>query len=226
VTRGNLSGLAVNDFGSCLGHTGATLTSSDAQLPAPGNLFTYLVHGQSYTCGVGSLGFGANETQRTNFDAQACAPAVVVERTAVSETLIAGTVDGNYQSTHTKNDIGETIREVLTGGSPASRYSFLEHRFVVDVAPGTVIELVLFGERSASTDGDDLRFEWSTNGTTFTPVQVALPTFYDDKPVAGPLPATLSGPVTIRVIDSDRTAGHQFIDYMYIDQLVVRSITY
>lgn len=89
-----------------------------------------------------------------------------------------------------------------------------------------MIELVLYAERSDSTDGDVLRFEWSTDGTTFTPIQISVPTDYQDKSVMGPLPATLDGPVTIRVIDPDRTPGHQFIDYVWIDKSVVRSITY
>ena len=41
----------------------------------------------------------------------------------------------------------------------------------------------------------------------------------------GELPPTLAGPVTIRVIDTDRTPGNSTMDTILIDSLVVRSIS-
>jgi hypothetical protein len=227
VTIGTRAGLAAGDFGPCVGYTSA-LTFSDSTLPAIGALITYLVQGRSFTCGIGSLGFGANEVERINLDLDACGPAVLVDRLTVSETSVAGTVIGTHLNTHSANQAGETIGEEQSGGNPSSRYGFLEHRWVVNVAPGDLIELLVQGERSQPTDGDDMRFEWSTNGTTFTPVSmgslpfnVAVSTL-----IVGPLPPTLSGPVTIRVVDTVRTPGSDAFDWVFIDWLAVRSISH
>ncbi len=227
VTRGDLAGLAAGDFGSCIGSS-MTPTFSDPAIPASGALFLYLVQGQSLTCGIGSLGFGANEAQRTNLDPGACGPPVVVERHTESETSVSGTViAGTYLDTQSANNLGESIGEEQTGGNPSSRYGLLEHRFVIDVAPGSVVQLLVQGERSEPTDGDDMRFEWSTNGATFTPVSMgSLPFIPDGTVLVGPLPATLSGPVTIRVVDTVRTPGSDAFDWVWIDRLAVRSITF
>jgi len=81
------------------------------------------------------------------------------------------------------------------------------------------------GFRSVSTDGDDFRFEYSTDGVTFTPVALAsLPSSDDDTDLVGALPADLTGTVTIRVVDTDRSAGNQTLDAVSIDELFVRAI--
>jgi len=185
------------------------------------------VQGQSFTCGIGSLGFGANEALRTNLNGGACGPVTMVERVAISETHVAGTVVGTYVNTQVADYLEQMVGEVQSSGSPSSRYGFLEHRWVVNVAPGSAIELRVTGERSPSFDGDDFRFEWSTNGTTWTPIAMpSMPTGAFQPAVAGPLPSTLSGAVTIRVVDTVRTPGTDASDALWIDYLAVRSLSY
>jgi len=122
---------------------------------------------------------------------------------------------------------GETIYEVLIGNTPSNWYGFLDHRFTIDVAPGDVIELLVRGQRARTDDGDDFRFEWSTDGTTFTPIPMAsLPLRWAVGQVSGPLPATLSGPVTIRVVDTVHTPGSDPYDWVWIDWLAVRSTSF
>jgi hypothetical protein len=149
----------------------------------------------------------------------------VVERRSLSGTVVAGVASGSHTLTHQADGAELSVQEQLSGGNPSSRFSFLEYRFTVDVAPGGRIELLVRGRRTASSDGDDFRFEWSTNGTTFTPVPM------DPLPVGaagirvGDLPPTLSGVVTLRILDTDRTPGQQALDTVLIDSLVVRSIS-
>ena len=67
--------------------------------------------------------------------------------------------------------------------------------------------------RTASADGDDFAFEYSTDGVNITPVSLAsLPYSANDIDLVGTLPAGLTGTVTIRVVDTDRTVGNQAID--------------
>jgi hypothetical protein len=113
-----------------------------------------------------------------------------------------------------------------SSGNPANRYAWLEHRFTINVAPGSRVQLVVKGARYSSPGADDYRFEWSTNGTTFTPVPMdSLPPWGTGTLRIGEMPPTLSGPITLRVVDLDRTPGHQSAYNLWIDWLVVRSIS-
>ena len=91
---------------------------------------------------------------------------------------------------------------------------------------GTKKELHVEGFRSNSTDGDDFRFEYSTNGgSTFTAVSITSLPFSDNNiDLIGTLPGNLTGSVIIRVVDTDRTAGHQSLDTVTIDELWIRAV--
>ena len=154
--------------------------------------------------------------------------AAVRTRMAVraGETPVAGTVTGTYAATTASDNVRESIQEVLTkGGNPSSRYSYLEHRWTVNVTAGSRIELHVEGFRTQSSDGDDFRFEWSTDGTNFTDAGLpSLPTSDNDTDVQAVLPSNLSGPITIRVVDTNHAAGGQSLDTVSIDELFVRSV--
>ena len=91
------------------------------------------------------------------------------------------------------------------------------------MGPGTVRELHVEGFRTSSTDGDDFRFEWSTNGATWTPVALtSLPLSDNGVDLIGTLPSGATGTVILRVVDTNRTAGTQALDTVTIDELFVR----
>jgi hypothetical protein len=145
---------------------------------------------------------------------------------ANGETNPAGTVTGSYFDTETSNNVRESIQEVLTsGGKPAARYSYLEHRFTFNVPAGTRTELHVEGSRTSSSDGDSFRFGWSTDGVTFTAAPIPdLPFSDGNADLSGLLPAGLSGNVTIRVVDTNHNAGGQFLDTVSIDEIWIRIV--
>ena len=198
----------------------------DPSLPAPGTGYTYLVLAQSFDCGMGTLGWTSSEVERTNANGGACQGKPHTDSHASSESTVFGMVNGSYLDTVSSNDMRETITEVLSGGSPSSRFSRLEQRWNVTVAPGSRIELHVEGFRTISTDADNFQFEYSTdNGASFSSVAMQDLPFADDGiDRIGSLPSTLSGNVIIRVVDTDRTAGHQTFDTVSIDELWVRSV--
>jgi hypothetical protein len=103
------------------------------------------------------------------------------------------------------------------------RFSQLEHRWTVALGPGSIRQLHVEGFRTSSTDGDDFRFDWSTNGTTWTAVALAsLPASDTGVDLIGTLPAGATGTVFLRVVDTNRTAGTQALDTVTIDELFVR----
>jgi hypothetical protein len=226
ISRGALGAWGSGDYGSCLTQGLFQTTYSDADVPAPGEGFFYLVSAQNLDCGIGSLGASASEAERVNTNAGSCIGVTHTDRHATGESNPTGTVTGTYNDTLSSNNVSESIQEVLsTGGTPASRFSFLEHRWTFNVAAGTHVELHVEGSRTNSTDGDTFRFGYSTNGTNFFPLSTAdLPLTDNDSEVQGALPATLSGTVTIRVIDSNRAAGTQSLDTVSIDEIWIRTV--
>jgi len=225
VTRGTLSTLG-STYGACLIQGLPGTSYPDSSDPAAGQGFTYLIQAQNFDCGLGTLGFDSDEQERAPGPGS-CSGVAVSDARASAETPVFGTVSGTFGATLTSNDAVETITEVLsTGGSPSTKFSRLEHRWSFTVAAGSTIELHVEGFRGASTDGDDFRFEWSTNGgTTFTPVTMAsLPPADGDTDLVGILSGAVSGSVLIRVVDTDRTAGHQTLDSVALDELFMRSI--
>ncbi len=225
VTRGDLRSFTTGDYGGCAAQGVFGTAWSDASVPFEGEGFFYLVSGESFDCGSGTLGTASSETERANANPLACVGIVVTDRRPFGETPVAGTVTGTFQNLQASDNVRESIQEVLSsGGNPSSRYSFLEHRWTVDAAPGSRVELHVEGSRTSSADGDSFRFEWSTDGTTWTPVSMpALPTV-EGGDVQGLLPSNLSGTVTVRVVDTNRTAGSQTLDTVSIDELWIRAV--
>jgi N-acetylneuraminic acid mutarotase len=223
VTRGDLAAKGVSQYGACMSNNVATLGYDDTTVPTPGQGFFYLVQAQNFDCGLGSLGTTSSEQQRTNLNPSACGGLSVTDAHASSQSTTLGTVTGTLANTQSSNDQYETITEVLSsGGNPANRFSELEQRFTFTVGSGTKKELHVEGFRSNSTDGDTFRFEYSTDGVNFTPVTLALPLSDDNIDRIATLPGSLTGAVTVRVVDTDRTAGHQTLDAVTIDELWIR----
>ncbi len=224
ISRALISGTGPGHYGACF-QQGITGTSvADGTVPPPGDGFAYLVQAQNYDCGLGSLGLRSDESARVNTDAGACTGLSVVNSHATSQVPVTGTVAGTLVDVETSDDSVQTIAEVLSGGNPANRFSLLEHRWTFNVSAATTRELHVEGARSVSTDGDDFRFEWSTNGTTFTPIAI-LSLDGSDFDVVGAFPGGAAGTVTIRVVDTDRTPGHQTLDQVQIDEIFVRGIS-
>ncbi len=226
LTRGALGSWASGDYGSCLAQGLFQTTYTDPDVPAAGEGYFYLVAGQNLDCGLGSPGPTSAEAERVNTNPAACAGVTHTDVHATGETSVAGTVTGSVADTTSSNDVRESIQEVLSsGGKPAQRYSYLEHRYTFSVAAASRTELHVEGSRTSSFDNDNFRFEYSTDGTNFTAVSVPdLPFSDNNADLQGILPAGLSGTVTIRVVDTNQNPGGQFLDTVSIDEIWIRTV--
>lgn len=226
ITRGTLPGLSAGAYGSCVANGVASPTFDDAEVPPPGSGFTYLVSGQGFECGTGSLGTDSTGAPRANGSAGACTGVVVTEGRATSETTVYGTKIGSYTATLSSNDDSESITETLSGGNPSSRFSRLEHRWTFQVTGGSRVELHVEGTKTRSSDADGFAFEVSTNGgTSWTPFTMRQMPLADlDTDLIGVLPPGTAGAVLVRVVDTDRTAGNQSLDTVAIDEVFVRTV--
>ncbi len=226
VTRGGLDGLVAGMHGNCLSEGIQGTSLEDPEMPAAGTGFFYLVQAQSVDCGLGPLGFDSGEEERLNLDPLACQGHPHTDAYPESETTVFGTVVGSLADALASDDAVEALTEEESSGNPASRFSRLEHRWTVTVPAGGRLELQVEGFRTASPDSDTFRFEYSTDGGgSFTAVLLQeLPLGDDDTDRVALLPATLSGPVIFRVVDTDREPGNRDLDTVSVDELFVRSV--
>jgi hypothetical protein len=225
VTRGALSGRGPGQYGPCFAQGLTASQVDDASVPQPGDGYFYLVQAQSYDCGLGSLGTTSTEQQRVQPRERGLRRRPGQRCARQRQSTVSGTVAGTLADTASSNDARESITEVLSsGGSPSSRFSLLEHRWTFSVGSGSLKELHVEGFRSSSTDGDDFVFAYSTDGVSFTPLVLSLPFSDDQTERIATLPPGPSGTVTVRVTDADRTAGHQTLDTVSVDELWIRAV--
>jgi hypothetical protein len=142
-----------------------------------------------------------------------------------SDIAVAGSVSGSYTNTFASDDSYEAITEVQSGGKPANRYSYLEHKWAISVAGGSTVTFYVEAYHTSNSEGDDFIFAYSTTGAsgTYTNMVTVTKTSDNDSAQSYPLPGSTSGTVHIRVVDTDQTAGNTALDTIYIDELHIVS---
>ena len=142
---------------------------------------------------------------------------------ANGEETVMGTRTGSYEDTHASDDVCEAITEGERKGNPAKRYSYVEHTWTIDVTGGSSVIFYVEAYRTANEEDDDVVFAYSTDGSTYTDMVRVTSTSDTDTYQTYELPGTLSGTVSIRVRDTDRTEGNKARDTIYVDHLFIRS---
>lgn len=142
---------------------------------------------------------------------------------ADSDIAVSGTVSGSYIDTRTSNNVYEAITEIESGGSPSNRYSYLEHKWTIDVIGNEIITFYVEARHTANTEGDDFIFAYSTDNSNYTDMVTVTKTSDDNTCQSYVLPSATSGTVYIRVKDTNRTAGKRVLDTIYVDHIYIRS---
>ncbi len=140
---------------------------------------------------------------------------------ALSDIPVKGTVSGDYTNTHTSDNLYEVITERESGGKPANRYSYLEHKWDFNVASGTSIAFYVEAYRPDNSEGDDFSFEYSTDNSSFTPLLTVNSA--TEQTYSAAMPSSISGTVYIRVVDADQTPGNRNLDAVYVDYMYIES---
>jgi hypothetical protein len=143
------------------------------------------------------------------------------EAVADSDIVVFGTVTGSYTDTHTSNDVSESIEEIESGGKPTSRYTYLEHKWAINVTGGNSLTFYVEAYHTSNSEGDDFIFSYSTNGISFTDMLTVIKTSDDDTYQSYVLPEYLSGLIYIRVKDLDQTPGNRTLDKIFIDHMYI-----
>jgi hypothetical protein len=146
-----------------------------------------------------------------------------VEDKAKEDIPVKGDVTGSYLDTHTSDDVCESITEVLSGGKKADRYSYLEHKWSIDVTGDSDFVFYLEAHHSQSNDGDHFEFAYSKDDNTYTPMLTVTKTTDDGTYQTYTFTEQITGTVYIRVQDTDRNKGHQELNTVYIDHMYIKS---
>ena len=143
---------------------------------------------------------------------------------AVAESLTAGTlVSGGLTSTHVQDGVSEVLQEASTGGKPKNRRSQLQHTWSFDVAAGGAYTFFVDAHHSTNAEGDDFLFSYSQDNLGFSPMLTVTKTAGDDTLQSYVFPEDVSGPLFVRVEDTDRTAGNGARDSLHVDLMYVHT---
>ncbi len=138
---------------------------------------------------------------------------------AQTDIPVFGTLGGTYLDTYTSNDIYETITEKKVGNKPNTAYSRLEHRWSFNLSSDSAATFYLEAHKTASTDGDDFVFAYSTNGVDYTSMVTVNSTA--DNLYSYILPPATNGTVYIRVTDTNHAVAPISLDTISIDQMYI-----
>jgi hexosaminidase len=177
----------------------------------------------TYTVTARDKSVNQNSTAASTAEPATTGPEGDVDDVANGQIPVAGTVNGTYSDTQTSNNGYESITEIESGGKPANRYSYLEHKWTINVTGGSTVTFFVEAYQSTSSDGDNFVFAYSTNDSTYTDMVTVTKTSDDNNTQSYALPSSTSGTVYIRVKDTDQTSGNRNLDTINIDHLFIRS---
>tara|TARA_R110000823_G_scaffold47903_18_gene122004 strand:+ start:35003 stop:36943 length:1941 start_codon:yes stop_codon:yes gene_type:complete len=132
---------------------------------------------------------------------------------------VAGLVSGSYLQTWDEDGVYQLVQEVSSGGSPSSRYGYLEHQWVFQMPLG---DGVLFSARASTSSAEEsFTFSYSFDGFSFSDMFAVT----GGSPAVQyfSLPASASGAVYVRVQDDTRVPGVDVPRSVQIDQLTIFS---
>jgi serine protease len=155
-------------------------------------------------------------------------PPAETDHLANAEVAGAGTLSGDYTMTWADDAGSQSVTERVSGGKRNRRYSYLVHTWQFSVTAGASITVYANAWSDSSTDGDSFRFEWSTSANS------GFQTLFTVDNSSGPgssqvqlidTTGTLSGPVFIRVVDTNSAAGNTTLDTVHVDHLYIKTVT-
>ncbi len=141
---------------------------------------------------------------------------------ANADIPVQGTVSASFSSTIDSDNVYQSITEVRQG-NPAKGFSSLEHKWTISVTGGDVVTFYVEAWQSASSDGDNFVFAYSTNDSTYTDMLTVSKTSDNNAAQSFVLPAGTSGTMYIRVTDTDSAAGSLAEDTLYVDRMYIES---
>lgn len=148
------------------------------------------------------------------------APSVAV---ATSEATTYGSVQsGSYVSTQNASGT-ETLIEQHSGGKPQNRRSYLDHTWTVTgVVPGATVDLEVRASAPTNSEIEDFIFTYSVDNGPW--LDLGIVPNGGARTMTASLTANTTGPVRIRVVDSDpNTVGNKNTDTVSVQEISITS---
>jgi len=142
-----------------------------------------------------------------------------------SETTAGGSQTGALESTWSSDNDYEVLTEQdETIGPPPKRCDYLDQRWHVNLLPGGDWKLVVEGSRvDAGADGDDFRFYVSADNVSFAPAGLVIDSA-TEKVYESAVFNAGTGPLTIKVADTDCSKAHRTNASLSVDHLYLESV--
>ena len=176
--------------------------------------YTYNAVG-TYTVSLTAASTGSNDTNTKVGYITVTEPGVTTFVTAEGETSVIGTVSGTYVATKASDGVNEIISEETYTGHPRKQYSYAEHIWNFTL-PGGDTTFHLEASRTDNAEGDNFLFEYSTDGVNYS--ALATVSSATEQSFTVPL-GTLTGAVTVRATDTDRTWENLVNDDLSVDYI-------
>jgi hypothetical protein len=149
--------------------------------------------------------------------ASATTPAFV-DYVATGQVTNHGTITGAISLTHTDNASYQQLTERTASGRNSLQYDWT----IANVPAIGTRTLRIQAYRTVSADNDSFIVQVK-NGTTFVNAVTVTKTSDDNVYQTYVLPSTVSGTVTVRVIDSDDRRNVTGNDSLFVDHLCIRA---
>jgi hypothetical protein len=147
----------------------------------------------------------------------------IIDQFVYDEIEVSGRISGSFLDTHVNNGITQSITEVETRGKPTERYSYLEHKWLINVQPGESVIFYANTWAPVSTDGDTFIFAYSPDDVNYVDMFTTTANSDGDNYQTYSLPSSTSSTVYIRVVDTDRTPGNRSPDTIFVDHLYIQT---
>ena len=147
-----------------------------------------------------------------------------IDDTPVSETAIAGITSPTLDNLREADGVYASLQEVRRTGARKDRQTFLEHRWHFEVSGGSSIAFHVKALRGRPRKGrEGFAFSYSTDGVTFLDMLTVTKKHDGQTYQIFELPASVSGPVDVRVVDTKRKRRERSRDVLLIDHMFIRS---
>jgi len=177
----------------------------------------------TYTTKARDKSSNQNQTAESTAESATTEEQGPVDDYANSDIEVSGTVSGSYTDTQASDDAYESITEEESNGKPSNRYSYLEHKWTINVTGGTTVTFNVEAYHSSNSEGDDFVFAYSTDDAAYTDMVTVTNTTDDNTLQSYGLPASTSGTVYVSVVDTDQSQGNNNLDTVYVDQMYITS---
>ncbi|NND57774.1 MAG: hypothetical protein HKN57_11050 [Xanthomonadales bacterium] len=182
-----------------------------------------LAAGSQYTFNVEARDQAGNATAPSGVaSATTDQPPAFVDYTSVSETQVSGSVSGTHTATHTDNGSAQVITERESGGKPANRYTYLEHRWNFSIGNGAVVTVFAQAWKSGTNASESFDLEYSTNGGSSYAPLMNISSGTVGNLQSAVLNGSPGGSIIIRATDTHQQSGDRAKSSLHVDHLFIR----